>query len=220
MDIGLIFTVCGSVAAIGALAWAVIGNPSLPAWLRSRQGSRRLPTKPKNPKPKLVDVGLHQIQSAASEFVRQNVATYDVVVSVDPDGMVLGSLIAPRLRAKRLVLNKQYTESIRAPYFVFDGESHARSIRPSTTELSTPTQIVQPQRVLIVDGVTTFGNGLIKAEQAVQDRFPDARVDFYVYAIDEPRIAAAHGELLNRLRFHVRIDNRQTWLHFPWDVTN
>lgn len=139
------------------------------------------------------------------------------MVGVQPDGVSIANLLAGRLQTRYAAMDKHYPQSKRTAFFVFDPDKHSRSARASVTQFTPPPDIADPKRILVVDGVTTFGNGLLKAEEEILKKYSDAHIDFYVYAIDEARLAASHPELVDRVAFHRSIDNRSTWLHFPWD---
>jgi hypothetical protein len=207
-------TILGGFATLGALIWAMVGNPNiLNAW-RRRMGNSSSEQRAKR---HVVNVDWKQLEAAAAAFAAKNSTTYNLVVGMQPDGVLLANLLGSQLQTRCIAMDKHYTQSKRTAFFVFDPDKHSRSVRDSVTQF-TPTQdIVDPSCILIVDGVTTFGNGLLKAEEEVLKKFIHARIDFYVYAIDPPRLAASHPELVDRTRYHRAIDNYVTWLHFPWD---
>jgi hypothetical protein len=193
----------------------MVGNPSITAWLRARRKNSSL-SQPAA-KRRVVNVDWGQVQAAASAFAARNCVTYDLVVGLQPDGVSLANILAGRLQSRYAAIDKQYPQAKRTPFFVFESDGHSRSVRASVTDLTVPRDIVNPSRILVVDGVTTFGNALAKAEKVVLRRFKNAQIDFYVFAIDQPRLAAAHPELVDRVAFHTSIDNYMIWLHFPWD---
>jgi len=212
-----IATVIGGFAALGALIWAMLGNPSLLQWFTRWRRKRPLPSRPE--RRQVVDIGWRELEAAASAFVAKNTTPYDVVVGVQPDGTSLANWLAGKLNTRQGLIDKQYPESKRMPFFVFDSGSHARSSRISVTRFMAPADLVQASRILVVDGVTTFGNALIKAQEAILKEFNGAQVDFYVFAVDQPRLAAVHPEIVPRVSFEKSIDNHAVWLHFPWDPT-
>jgi len=193
----------------------MLGNPSIPEWLRRRQ--RKTSRKRSSNKRRVAEVNWDDVQAAASEFAKMNSVTYDLVIGLQPDGVSLANILAGLLQSRYAAIDKQYPQSRRTPFFVFDPEKHSRSVRDSVTHFTPPPDILNPARILVVDGVTTFGNALLKAEKVVMGKFKKTQIDFYVYAIDQPRLAAAHPEIVERVAFHVSIDNYMTWLHFPWD---
>ncbi|MDX8149893.1 phosphoribosyltransferase [Lentzea sp. BCCO 10_0061] len=214
-NVEVVAAVVGSCGTLGALAWAMLGNPSLPSWLKRR----RLPASPsrKPEKREIIEIKWKEIEVAVSNFVADNANKYDLVVGVHPDGISLANLMASKLSARYAAIEKRYTQATRQPFFVFDKESHARSNRKSITHFSAPPDINVSPRILIVDGVTTFGNALNKAEHAVRKEVKDAQIDFYVFAIDQPRLSASQPEVMKRVTFHRVIDNFAVWLLFPWD---
>lgn len=208
-------TVIGGLAALVALLWAMLGNPSVPAWLQSRH--KRASLTRSSGERRVVKVSWDDVQAAASEFAARISVTYDLVVGVQPDGVSMANILAGRLQSRYVAIDKQYPQSKRTPFFVFEPDKHSRSIRESATHFTPPPDITNPSRILIVDGVTTFGNALAKAEEAVLKIFENTHIDFYVFAADQPRLAAAHPEIVERVAFHSSIDNYEIWLHFPWD---
>lgn len=193
----------------------MVGNPSILRALRRRLKRSSSPARP--PKRRVVNIDWSQLEAAAATFAAGSSVTYDLVVGVQPDGATLAGLLASRLQTRSCVMYKNYLQSKRTSFFVFDQGKHSRSVRASVIQFTPPPDIVDPSHILVVDGVTTFGNGLLKAEEEVLKKFSTARVDFYVYAIDQPRLAASHPEIPDRVKFHRSIDNYVTWLHFPWD---
>ena len=108
---------------------------------------------------------------------------------------------------------------MRKPFLVFNDPGHTRSKRESTVESNPPSGLPEHPRILVVDGVTTFGNAPIQAERAIESQLPHcAGIDFYVYAVDLARLSSAHPELIARTRFHADIENQRVWLRFPWDA--
>lgn len=210
-------TVIGGFAALGTLIWVMVGSPSLVKAVRNRINNSSAPVHP--PKRRVLNIEWGQLEAAARTFATENSSTYDLVVGIQPDGAMLANLLAARLQLRCVAMDKYYPQVRRTSFFVFDQNKHSRSVRASMTQFTPPSDIVNPSRVLIVDGVTTFGNGLLKAEEEVFKQFNDARIDFYVYAVDQPRLAASHPELAERVRYSRAIDNFVTWIHFPWEST-
>lgn len=210
-------TVIGGFAALGTLIWAMVGSPSLLKAVRDKINNSAEPAHP--PKRRIMNIEWSQLEAAATAFAAQNSSTYDLVVGIQPDGAMLANLFAARLQVRCVAMDKHYPQVRRTSFFVFDQNKHSRSVRASMTQFTPPADVVNPSRVLIVDGVTTFGNGLLKAEEEVFKQFNDARIDFYVYAVDQPRLAASHPELVERVRYRRSIDNFLTWIHFPWEST-
>lgn len=215
-DVGVVAAVVGSCAGLGALVWAMLGNPSMPAWIRNRRIASS--ASPRPAKREVIRIRWKDIEDAASKFIAGNNYNYDLVVALQPDGVSLANLLAMRLSTRYAAIEKRYIQAKRTPFFVFDKETHARSTRISTTHFSPPHEMKPLPRILIVDGVTTFGNALIKAEAAVCKELPGAQVEFHVFALDQPRLAASHPEIMERLTFARCIDNFAVWLSFPWDV--
>jgi orotate phosphoribosyltransferase-like protein len=210
-----IAAVVGGFAALGALMWAMIGNPSILSALRKRLKRASSPAHP--PKRRILNIDWGQLDAATAAFATRNCVVYDLVVGVQPDGVTLANVLAGKLHTRYCAMDKHYMQSKRAPFFVFDQEKHSRSVRQSVTQFTPPPGVVTPSRILVVDGVTTFGNGLLKAEEEILKKYSNAQIDFYVYAIDQARLAASHPEITDRVKFHRSIDNHVTWLHFPWD---
>jgi len=208
--------VIGGFAALGTLVWAMVGNPNMLGWLQNR--FRNSPPAPPPAKRRVVNVSWSQLETAATAFATRISVTYDLVVGVQPDGISLGNLLAGRLQTRYAAMDKHYPKSKRTPFFVFDPDKHSRSLRDSVTQFTSSSDIVNPSRILVVDGVTTFGNGLLKAQEEILARFNNAQIDFYVYAVDQSRLAACHPEIADRVTYHTIVDNYVTWLHFPWDA--
>jgi len=205
----------GGFAAVGTLMWAMVGSPSVLNWWPRKL--KQPPSTAPSAKRRVVNVEWGQVEAAASKFAAKNSVSYDLVVGIQPDGVSMANLLAGRLQTRYAAIDKHYLQSKRTAFFVFDPNKHSRSARASVTQFIPPSDIVNPSCILVVDGVTTFGNGLLKAEGEVLKKFNNARIDFYVFAVDQPRLAASHPEIVDRVAFHVSIDNYRTWLHFPWD---
>lgn len=207
--------VLGGFATFAALIYAMLGSPDLLKFMRREQRHSSLDRRRAERRVAKIDWG--QLEAAASAFATKSAVTYDLVVGVQPDGISLANLLAGRLQIRYAAIDKHYPQSKRTSFFVFDPDRYTRSVRASVTQFSPPSDIVNPSRILIVDGVTTFGNALLKAEEEVLKKFSNTRIDFYVFAVDQPRLAACHPEIVDRVAFHVAIDNYSIWLHFPWD---
>lgn len=209
--------IAGGLAAIVAVIWAMFGNPNVLDW----RSKHRVP---KNARPvqaakrKSQTISWRQITSAAEHFAKHVPVKYDLVLGIQPDGIPIANLIAAHLEVGTVPLDKQYTDAKRSPFYIFEPGTQVRSVRPSSTHMATPVVGMGARRVLIVDAVTTFGNTLISAEEAVKEQLPDVVVDFYVFAIDEVRLATAHPELLPRTTHSIAIDNGAVWLIFPWQT--
>jgi hypoxanthine phosphoribosyltransferase len=214
-NVEVVAAVVGSCGTIGALAWAMLGNPSVVAWMRKRRIPISFPKKAA--KRDIAEVKWKDIENAADRFTLGNSVAYDLVIGLCPDGVSLANLLASRLSARYAAIDKRYQQSNRIPFFVFDKDGHARSKRSSSTHFLSPPDVESGSRVLLVDGVTTFGNALCKAEEVVLKEIPEAQIYFYVFALDQARLSASHPEIVSRLSCFRCIDNFSVWLRFPWD---
>lgn len=218
MDAGLVAGIVGAVAAVGALVWAMMGNPNLLSKFRGRLTGRPSARSALTSR-KIEKVDWRDLERGVTNFLTSNSFTYDLVVGLHPDGVAMANQLAQRLNARFSAIDKRYPGIRRSPFFVFEDTGHARSRRESTTDFQAPVDLSGTCRVLVVDGVTTFGNALIAAEVKILKALPGARIDYFVYGVDEPRLNAQHPEIATRLSKELSIDNHTTWLHFPWDAT-
>jgi adenine/guanine phosphoribosyltransferase-like PRPP-binding protein len=201
MDLVSVGTIAGAAAAVGALAWAMVGNPNLLEVIRDRPS---IGGQARGKKREIILVSSKHLEAAVSRFVTANNVAYDLVVGLHPDGVSIASSLARKIDARFCAVEKIYPGMRRSPFFVFQDSSQSRSHRESTFEFLAPTGVPADAKVLIVDGVTTFGNALSRAREQVLTALPSARVDFYVYAVDEARLHAANG--LFRLNRATRVE--------------
>jgi hypothetical protein len=215
MDAATIATLIGAAAAVGALVWAMIGNPDLRKRFRNRVFRSGREDRPAQRK--LVRIEWKHLDDAIDRFLHENNTRYDLVVGLHPDGVSIANRLAAGLNARFASIEKVYPGMRRSPFFVFEDSSQARSQRESTSEFYAPSELPNEARILVVDGVTTFGNALALAGRRIAEALPQATVDYYVYAADEARLHASQSSLARRVRFEISIDNYRTWLQFPWD---
>jgi adenine/guanine phosphoribosyltransferase-like PRPP-binding protein len=218
-----ITAIVGSVAAVATLIWAMLGNPNLAVKIRESRLHKSLPSSESKLPPKaersVVQIPWNELETAARAFAATDPAKYDLVIGIHPDGVALANIFAVQLGTRFGTIEKTYKNSQRTPFFVFDNGTHSRSRRVSKSQLIAPTMSPKPKRVLLVDGVTTFGNALFASEQLLLTKFPGSTVDKYVFAVDQARLAAANPELFKQVRYGRAIDNYRTWLEFPWETS-
>ena len=207
--------VIGGFAALATLLYTMMGNPNMLDVVRRRLKNSSSPAHP--PRRRVVNIEWSHLEAAAAAFAAGNTVPYDLVVGVQPDGVFLANLVANRIRTRCVAMDKHYVQSMPAPFFVFNQDKHSRSLRESQTQFTPPSDIVNPSHILVIDMVTTFGNGLLKAESKILESFSNAIIDFYVYAIDQARLAASHPEIVDRVNYRRTIDNYVEWLRFPWE---
>jgi hypoxanthine phosphoribosyltransferase len=215
VTIELTVAIVGATAAAAAFVWMVLGNPSIPA-LVSR--ARKRPRGAIGSGHGAIPVEWETIEAAVRQFVADQRTVYDLIVGVQPDGVMMATLIAQQLGVRQAMIEKRYEGRGRKPFFVFHGDSSIRSERKSASSLQSPVRF-KPESILLVDGVATFGNSLVRGATLLKTRYPSSDLEYFVYAVDEARLSASHPELLSRLKFGLSIDNRKVWLVFPWDQT-
>jgi hypoxanthine phosphoribosyltransferase len=116
------------------------------------------------------------------------------------------------------VIFKRYEPESDHPFFVFAEDADIRSEdRVRLFDLAWPS-IASGSSILVVDDVITFGNTFEAAESLIRFRVGNSpEIRFFTFAADKRRLAAAKPNVFRRLQSGVDIDNRNTWLVFPWE---
>lgn len=143
---------------------------------------------------------------------------FDTIVGVTRAGLPLAvGLSFLRPEASLAILSRRGPRGEKLPRYDFEKDRAARTelLLRSFELTSLPDRASE---VLIVDDVATFGDTLHVASLKVLQRIPNARITFACFAADEPRLSAAHPEVLERLQRQIAIDNYKTWVSFPWNL--
>jgi adenine/guanine phosphoribosyltransferase-like PRPP-binding protein len=220
MDVVAIIVVVAGVATVLSLAYlASIGSRSLPDWWRERRKVNKSGLALREPLPPITtEVAWDAVRDGVTRFTDLNTREYDLIVGIAKGGLPIAVAVANRLPAAGFsAMLKKYVDTKHAPFFVFEEGTNKRSIRTKQVNFALPLEIPPVRRALIVDDVTTFGNSLATAESLVLGQFPEAEIDFFVFAADLSRLAASRPSIADRTRCAREVDNRAEWLRFPWE---
>lgn len=170
---------------------------------------------------RIVDIQWADVLAGLDRFAGQP-RDVDLVIGVARGGLPLAIAMAMRLeRSEFGVYLKRYTDDdADRPFAVFDMPSRTRRGRQKVEDgLVLPGLLHRREvNVLVVDDVTTFGNTLESATDAVIKRLGVlAHIEYYVHAVDLNRLSTSKQHIFVNLHYAVEIDNRKMWLRFPWE---
>jgi adenine/guanine phosphoribosyltransferase-like PRPP-binding protein len=170
---------------------------------------------------KIVNVHWAELIAGIDRFVG-SADGFDLLIGIARGGLPLATALSARFdRCGFGVYARRYLdEAATRPFAVFDGSSMARRARVKIEDgLLLPAIFQKPDmRVLVVDDVTTFGNTLEGVTDSIHKRLGSAvQVSYYVHAVDLDRLSASKPQICRRLQYSEVINNRKTWLRFPWE---
>lgn len=155
--------------------------------------------------------------SEVQDWVRALVSAtvqFDCIVGISRGGVVPAVLLSYFSSDKPLAFAyRNEAPGTRDPFYVFSVGREER-LRQNRDRFRITDGFV-PRRPLVVDDVATFGDTLSVVEERLRELGADD-VSFATYAADIRVLQRERPHLLEKLRYHEKIDNAQVWLSFPW----
>jgi len=162
-----------------------------------------------------------EIIEGIDRFIAESSTRPSVIVGISRGGLPIAVALAHRYSNMPLAgIFKRYEPEVDHPFFVFAENADVRSedrVRLFDV-LAWPSIQSSGSSILVVDDVTTFGNTFEAAESLIRFRVGDSpEIRFFTFAADRKRLAAAKPGVFRRLHTVADVDNRSTWMVFPWE---
>lgn len=99
------------------------------------------------------------------------------------------------------------------------GQEYSNRASETQRLFELPKAILGSKSVLIVDDVATTGATMAGVTQLLLSINPTCKIAYTSFAADTSRLSQKAPDILSKLCFKIDIDNSETWVNFPWNLT-